>query len=329
LVRQILKFAPRRLVLFDVGENNLFAIGLEAARLLQASHAQGGEPPKVVTILGSVTNDRLVSRTLLEHEIDTIYHAAAFKHVPILESNVIAGFRNNVLGTEVLANAAERCSVQRFVLISTDKAVRPSSVMGASKRVAEMLLQARAAGAGTRTVFAIVRFGNVIDSSGSVVPLFRSQIAAGGPVTVTHPDMVRYFISIPEAAALVVQAGAMAVGGEVFALDMGDPIRIVDLARMMIQLSGRQVRDAEHPDGEIEIVFEGLRPGEKLVEELYLSGHVQPTRHPRIMRIDEPYLRPEEFAAQFEALRAAAQNEDPAALRMALPRLVEGYPYAA
>lgn len=329
LVRQVLRFAPARLVLFDIGENNLFAIDMEVRRLLQAAAAQSGQRPEVITVLGSVTNDQLVRRTLREHQIETIYHAAAFKHVPLVEHNVIAGYRNNVLGTEVLANAAESCGAQRFVLISTDKAVRPSSVMGASKRIAEMLLQARAGAASTRIAYAIVRFGNVIDSSGSVVPLFRSQIAAGGPVTVTHPDMVRYFISIPEAAALVVQAGAMASGGEVFALDMGEPIRILDLARLMIQLSGRQVRDAEHPEGEIEIVFGGLRPGEKLVEDLHLSGDVRPSRHPRIMHIDEQHLPPEEFGAHFETLRAAVHGEDAVALRSALPRLVEGYPHAS
>ena len=324
---RFLRYHPRRLVLLDVAENSLFAINLEVTRL-RTDLATDTSEAEIVTVLGSVTNDHLVRRIIRDHRIETIYHAAAFKHVPLLESNIVAAYRNNVLGSEVLANAAESCDVERFVLVSTDKAVRPSSVMGASKRVAEMLLQARAAIATTGTVFGIVRFGNVIDSSGSVVPLFRSQIASGGPVMVTHPDMVRYFISIPEAAALVVQAGAMAKGGEIFSLDMGEPIRILDLARMMIALSGRQVRDAEHPDGEIAIEFGGLRPGEKLVEELHLAGRPESTEHPRILRIDEPYLRPEEFAVHFEALRTATNNDDPVAIRVQLERLVDGYRYA-
>jgi FlaA1/EpsC-like NDP-sugar epimerase len=322
LVRQVLRFGPRRLVLLDIGEANLFSIGLEVERLthLTRRNSANGAGTETTSVLGSVGNDRLVRSVLRTHAIQTIYHAAAFKHVPILESNPIVGVANNVIGTEVLVNAAEACGVERFVLISTDKAVRPSSFMGASKRVAEMLLQARASAASSGTIFAAVRFGNVIDSSGSVVQLFRRQIEVGGPVTITHPDMVRYFISIPEAAALVVQAGAMAEGGEIFALDMGDPVRIVDLARMMIQLSGRQVRDAEH--GDIEITFSGLRPGEKLVEEVYLSGKTSGTAHPRILRIHDPHLPAAEFAARMEAMRVAIDREDVSALQQALSEMV-------
>jgi FlaA1/EpsC-like NDP-sugar epimerase len=322
LVRQVLKYRPRRLVLLDIGETNLFSVGLEVERLMRRANTAGGTPTEAFSVLGSVVDDRLVRSVLRTHAVETVYHAAAFKHVPILESNPIVGVANNVIGTEVLANAAEACGVERFVLISTDKAVRPSSFMGASKRVVEMLLQARASAAGNGTIFAIVRFGNVIDSSGSVVQLFRRQIKAGGPLTVTHPDMVRYFISIPEAAALVIQAGAMANSGEMFALDMGEPVRIVDLARMMIQLSGRQVRDAEHSDGEIEIVFSGLRPGEKLVEEMYLSGKTASTAHPRILRIDDPHPSPAELAAHMEAIRSAIERDDASTLHQALSQIV-------
>jgi UDP-N-acetylglucosamine 4,6-dehydratase len=324
LVRQILRYGPRRLVLLDMGEANLFSIGLEVERLARLTrHNSANEAgTEAASVLGSVGNDRLVRSVLRAHAVQTIYHAAAFKHVPILESNPIVGVANNVIGTEVLANAAEACGVERFVLISTDKAVRPSSFMGASKRVAEMLLQARASAASSGTIYAAVRFGNVIDSSGSVVQLFRRQIEAGGPVTITHPDMVRYFISIPEAAALVVQAGAMAKGGEIFALDMGDPVRIVDLAHMMIQLSGRHVRDGVHPDGDIEITFSGLRPGEKLIEEVYLSGKTSSTAHPRILRIHDPHLPTTEFAARMEAMRVAIDREDVSALRRALSKMV-------
>ena len=327
LVRQILRYEPRRLVMFDASEANLFVIGMHVdGELQRQKRTIPGRPvTEIVSILGSVNNADLVQATIRSHGVQAIYHAAAFKHVPILEQNAIEGMRNNVLGTEIVANAAESCGVERFVFVSTDKAVRPSSTMGASKRVAEMLLQARASVAGTPTVFAIVRFGNVLDSSGSVVPLFRRQIETGGPVTVTHPDMVRYFISIPEAAALVIQAGTMAKGGEVFFLDMGEPVHVVDLARLMIKLSGRQLRDAETPDGDIEIVFTGIRPGEKLVEEVHLSPHTKATEHPRIMRIDEPHLPPDEFAAHLEVLRTAMQKYDVAGLREGLARLVEGY----
>jgi FlaA1/EpsC-like NDP-sugar epimerase len=316
LVRQILKHEPRLLVMLDVAETNLFSVGLEVESLLQGSLCASGPAVKIVPVLGSVTNERLVRAALREHAVETVYHAAAFKHVPLLESHPVVAVRNNVIGTEVLANAAADCGVERFVLISTDKAVRPASVMGATKRVAEMLLQARPAS--ESTIYTIVRFGNVIDSSGSVAQLFRDQIKRGGPVTVTHVDMVRYFISIPEAAALVIQAGAMAHGSEIFALDMGDPVRIVDLARMMIQLSGRQMSDGELAHDGIEIVFTGLRPGEKLAEELHSSGKTTATAHPRIVRIDEPHLSPADFAMHMKELRAAMERDDASALRGAL-----------
>lgn len=327
LVRQVLRCAPRRLVMLDASETNIYTIEQEVHGLLRQAERQLADyaPVDVVAVLGSVSDDALVRKTLQGCEVQTIYHAAAFKHVPIVEHNPIVGLRNNTLGTEGLVQAAESEGVETFVLISTDKAVRPSSVLGASKRVAEMLLQARAASGGSKTVFSIVRFGNVLDSSGSVVQLFRRQIEAGGPITVTHPEAVRYFISIPEAAQLVIQAGAMARGGEVFALDMGQPVRIVDLARMMIQVSGRQFRDAEHPDGDIEIVYSGLRPGEKLVEELHLSSCTIGTDHPRIVRINEPYLPADELAPKMQRLRVAIEKGDPAAVRGVLSILVEDY----
>ena len=252
--------------------------------------------PEMVAVLGSVLDAALVRQTIDKYGTETIYHAAAYKHVPIVEHNAVAGLRNNTFGTAVLAEAAERGGVERFVLVSTDKAVRPTSIMGASKRLAEMVLQARAASGGGRTVFTMVRFGNVLDSSGSVVRRFRGQIEAGGPVTVTHRDVIRYFMSIPEAAALVIQAGAMATGGDVFVLDMGEPVKIDDLARSMIRLMGLEVRDAEHADGDIAIEYIGLRHGEKLHEELLLGENVAQTDHPRILKSQEPCLAAAELA---------------------------------
>ena len=264
-------------------------------------------------------------RTIAENGVETIYHAAAFKHVPIVERNPVAGLRNNTFGTIAVADAALACGVERLVLVSTDKAVRPTSIMGASKRLAEMALQARAAERKGRTVLAMVRFGNVLDSSGSVVRRFRRQIEAGGPLTVTHPDMIRYFMSIPEAACLVIQAGAMASGGEVFVLDMGEPVRIDDLARSMIRLTGLEVRDEAHADGDIAIAYTGLRDGEKLYEELLLGANIAPTEHPRIMRSREPFLARRELDGLLAALRAAMEDGSPTAIRAVLARAVEDY----
>lgn len=313
LVRQIVKYEPGHLILLEASESALYEIEAQLAVLLRTLPAS----PKVTSVLGSVLDPQLVERVLADHDVQAIYHAAAFKHLPIVERNVIAGAINNVFGTAVVAKAAQARGVSSFVLISTDKAVRPSSVMGASKRVAELLLQAMAqqhAG----TTFSIVRFGNVLDSSGSVVPLFRKQIEAGGPLTITDPDAVRFFISIPEAAELVIQASAMARGGEVFALDMGEPVRIVDLARMMIRLSGLQIRDTANPDGQIEISFTGLRPGEKLAEELYISGKVATTEHPRIQRIDEPGIPLPELTEQLARLNHLIEKEDAEGVRALL-----------
>lgn len=313
IVRQIVKREPRHIILLESSESALYEIEQQVGQLISA-YDKRATPPRVTSVLGSVLDAQTVGRILSEHAIDAIYHAAAFKHLPIVERNVTAGVVNNIFGTEVVALAAAQRGVPSFVLISTDKAVRPSSVMGASKRVAELLLQAMAR-ENTRTTFSIVRFGNVLDSSGSVVPLFRRQIEAGGPLTVTHPDAVRYFISIPEAAELVIQASAMAKGGEVYALDMGEPVKIIDLARMMIRLSGLQVRDADNPDGQIDITFTGLRPGEKLAEELYISGKVAETEHPRIQRIDEPSLSLADLQGRFAALKRLIEADDVAGVK--------------
>jgi FlaA1/EpsC-like NDP-sugar epimerase len=328
LVRQILRYGPRCLVLLDSGEAQLYQIEIEANDLLQGGRLAVAGPvavPEVVAVLGSVQNRALVVRTLERYRIETVYHAAAYKHVPLVESNVAIGLQNNTFGTSVLAEVAEACGVERFVLVSTDKAVRPTSVMGASKRVAEMILQARAADAKGRTVFTIVRFGNVLDSSGSVVRRFRQQIEAGGPVTVTHRDAIRYFMSIPEAAALVIQAGAMATGGDVFVLDMGEPVKIDALARSMVRLMGLEVRDAQCPDGDVAIAYVGLRQGEKLHEELLLGGDVSATEHPRISRSREPWLPTTVLARLLDELRAATLRDDADTIRAVLLQAVEGY----
>ena len=324
LVRQILKHAPRHLVLLDVSEPALYAIDREVeayARLHYPVEAQ----PSVKMALGSVLDDAFVKEVIRGNSVETIYHAAAYKHVPIVEENPIAGIVNNAFGAVVVAEAAKAAGVERMVFISTDKAVRPTNVMGASKRLAELVLQAAASEPGN-TVFTMVRFGNVLDSSGSVVPLFREQIKRGGPITVTHPDIERYFMSIPEAAELVLQAGAMAKGGEVFLLHMGDPVKIVDMARLMIHLSGLSVREASRPDGDIEIKFTGLRPGEKLYEELLIGGsNARTTEHPRIWTSDEPYLKQDELYKELTTLKALIARRDIEAIDQLLQRLVEGY----
>ena len=330
LVRQILRQGPLRLVLFDAGEGPLYEIEREAHELLHAKRplvvpASRAEP-EIVAVLGSIQNSALVRRTLVSNSVDTVYHAAAYKHVPIVEHNAVAGLHNNTFGTMVLAEAAKTSGVERFVLVSTDKAVRPTSIMGASKRLAEMVLQARAAnGNGKRTVFTMVRFGNVLDSSGSVVRKFRRQIASGGPVTVTHREATRYFMSIGEAAALVIQAGAMATGGDVFVLDMHEPVKIDDLAKSMIRLMGLEVRDEQHLDGDIAIDYFGLRDGEKLHEELLLGENITPTEHPRILKAHEPFIPTGELSRVMDALRAAMDANDLQAIHAALMRAVEGY----
>jgi FlaA1/EpsC-like NDP-sugar epimerase len=327
LVRQILRQGPRRLVLLDASEEHLYEIEAEVQELLRTRRTAtaAGTAADIVSVLGSILDAAMVRQTIAKHGVETIYHAAAYKHVPIVEHNAVAGLRNNIFGTAILAEAAEGGGVERFVLISTDKAVRPTSIMGASKRLAELVLQARAANGSGATVFTMVRFGNVLDSSGSVVRRFRGQIEAGGPVTVTHRDVIRYFMSIPEAAALVIQAGAMATGGEVFVLDMGEPVKIDDLARSMIRLMGLEVRDPEHVDGDVAIEYIGLRHGEKLHEELLLGENVRRTEHPRILKSEEPHLPATELAEQLDALRAGMEVDDVQAIHAVLTRTVEGY----
>ena len=324
LVRQILRQKPKRLVLLDNSEIALFNIDRQARDIIEGLY-RGRPAPVIVAVLGTVLDAALVTQTLTDNKIETVFHAAAYKHVPIVEANPITGLENNVFGTGVLAECAEACGVERVVLISTDKAVRPTNVMGASKRLSELILQARASEPLCRTVFTMVRFGNVLDSSGSVVGLFRGQIRAGGPVTVTHPEVTRYFMSIPEAAGLVIQAGAMATGGEVFVLEMGEPVKIDDLARLMIRLTGLEVKTDERPDGDIAIAYSGLRPGEKLYEELLIGANTQSTEHPRIMRSDEPHLPTAELKCELDVLHAAMGLRDVAAIQAVLMRTVEGY----
>jgi FlaA1/EpsC-like NDP-sugar epimerase len=322
LARKLFSQGPDRLVLFDVSEPALYNIDIELRDLAGATN--GPLAPEIIPVLGSVLDRALLTDTLRRYEINTIYHAAAYKHVPLVEHNAAVGIENNAFGTDALAAAAVQCNVERMVLISTDKAVRPTNVMGASKRLAELALQAKAMKDAT-TTFAIVRFGNVLDSSGSVVGRFRRQIKAGGPVTVTHPEVVRYFMSIPEAAELVIQAGSMAKGGEIFALEMGEPVKIDELARLMIRLSGLEVKDADNPDGDIEITYTGLRPGEKLYEELLIGTNSTGTEHPRILHLDEPALEQSELEREFDLLRAAMKLRDGETIQAVLLRTVEGY----
>ena len=324
LVRQILRQKPERLVLFEQSEAALYEIESEIRENLTVLESSVKQPD-IHAVLGSVLDERRVLEILRRHQVATIYHAAAYKHVPIVEDNPMMGLRNNAFGTKSMAAMAKTAGVERMVLISTDKAVRPTNIMGASKRLAELVLQAEASDPDSPTVFTMVRFGNVLDSSGSVVKKFRRQIEAGGPVTVTHPKIIRYFMSIPEAAELVLQAGAMGRGGEVFVLEMGEPVRIADLARSMVRLMGRDVRDEDHPDGDVEIEYVGLRPGEKLFEELQLGDDTTETQHPRIMRQDEPYITRDELDGELSELWAAMDAYDAQKVRRILCDLVEGY----
>ena len=260
-------------------------------------------------VLGCATDKRLLESLFLHHNVELVFHAAAYKHVPLVQTNPLAGLANNVFSTRNVASAAVSAGVRQVVLISTDKAVRPTNVMGASKRLAELVIQAFAA-TGSRTCFSMVRFGNVLGSSGSVVPLFRRQIAVGGPITLTHPEIVRYFMTIPEAALLVLQASVLAQGGDLFLLDMGEPVCIKHLAQQMVRLSGLSLRDSQNPGGEIEIVCTGLRPGEKLYEELLIDAESQSTVHPLIYRAEERALSPEQLWPQLDALEAAISSHD-------------------
>jgi FlaA1/EpsC-like NDP-sugar epimerase len=324
LCRQILRNGPACLLLLEQNEFGLYAIHAElekAALLLERADI------RIIPFLASVRDGRRLQQIMETWKPSTVYHAAAYKHVPLVEYNPAEGIKNNVLGTLTTARAAQNAGVASFVLISTDKAVRPTNIMGASKRLAELVLQALNADQkpGAPTTFSMVRFGNVLGSSGSVVPLFRQQIRDGGPITLTHPDITRYFMTIPEASQLVIQAGAMAQGGDVFLLDMGEPVRIADLAMRMVELSGLTLRDDENPDGDIEMEITGLRPGEKLYEELLIGDNPQPTPHPRIMRAHEDFLPWPELSKRLNALEAALDENDVPLTRSMLEKLVAGY----
>lgn len=318
LCRQILSVGPEKLLLIEQSEFALYEIHRE----LEAKLA--GRDIKLVPLLGSVQDDERLHEVMSTWKPDTVYHAAAYKHVPLVEHNPAEGIKNNVIGTQKAAKAAAENGVTDFVLISTDKAVRPTNIMGASKRLAEMVLQALAA-MSPNTKFTMVRFGNVLDSSGSVVPKFRQQIRDGGPITLTHPEITRYFMTIPEAAQLVIQAGAMAKGGDVFVLDMGSSVKIIDLAYRMIELSGLTVKNEENPSGEIEIEITGLRPGEKLYEELLIGDNPKLTSHPRIMKADEEFISWLDLEAKLKALEMALDINDVKVVRLMLQQLVSGY----
>jgi len=321
LCRQIIRLQPNVLILFESSEFALYAIEKELQHLL--SKTNPAKQIKLIPVLGSVVNKTRIEKVCKTFGVQTIYHAAAYKHVPMVERNPGEAVWNNVFGTLYAAQAAISAKVETFVLISTDKAVRPTNTMGATKRFAELILQALSLDAETR--FTMVRFGNVLGSSGSVVPLFKEQIARGGPVTVTDERITRYFMTIPEASQLVIQAGAMGLGGDVFVLDMGEPIRIVDLAKRMIHLSGLEIKDAEHPDGDIEIGFTGLRPGEKLYEELLIGDNVSKTDHTRIMRAQEHIIPWADLEKLLATLEQATKNDDFDGVRSVLVDAVSGF----
>jgi FlaA1/EpsC-like NDP-sugar epimerase len=315
LCRQILLLKPKKLILFDISESALYQIDQEIANL-------GIENIEVLPVLGSVGDSFRISNVFQFHEVQTVYHAAAYKHVPLVEYNPSQGVLNNSIGTMIAAQAAIASNVETFVLISTDKAVRPTNTMGVSKRVAELILQALAIKPNHNTCLTMVRFGNVLDSSGSVIPLFKKQIKEGGPITVTDVNVVRYFMTIPEAVELVIQAGAMSAGGDVFVLHMGEPIKIYDLAVKMINLSGLQVLDKENPDGDIEIKYTGLRPGEKLYEELLVGNNVNTTDNKLIMRAQEEMIDWEKLEPKLNELKEASINNDTLKIREILLILV-------
>jgi FlaA1/EpsC-like NDP-sugar epimerase len=357
LCRQILRTNPKKLLLVEVCEFALYKIHLELqsacsrewSRLLnmpgnsddkRGPHLRSKNPEmpviEIIPLLASVCDKSRMGYIMETWRPDTVYHAAAYKHVPMVEHNPVEGIRNNVWGTRVCAEAARESGVHNFVLISTDKAVRPTNVMGATKRLAEMVLQSMSEISSSNltqsgkaftgeTIFSMVRFGNVLGSSGSVVPMFREQVKSGGPITITHVDITRYFMTIPEAAQLVIQAGAMGKGGDVFVLDMGHPVKIVDLARKVVELSGLTVRDQGNPDGDIELMVTGLRPGEKLYEELLIGDNPEKTQHPRIMKAHEQRLRWGDLERQLDALRDAMICNDVISVRRILEETVSGY----
>ncbi|MCG6298485.1 polysaccharide biosynthesis protein [Vibrio vulnificus] len=324
LCRQIVRQKPKTLILFELSEYGLYEIDKELSGMVEAMQFD----VEIIPLLGSVQRINRLSATMRAFGVQTVYHAAAYKHVPLVEYNVVEGVRNNVFGTYYSAKAAIEAGVESFVLISTDKAVRPTNVMGTSKRMAELALQALAAKENDKlngTRFCMVRFGNVLGSSGSVIPLFKRQIEEGQAITVTHPDIIRYFMTIPEAAQLVIQAGAMGKGGDVFVLDMGEPVKIVDLAKNLIQLSGLEVKSSDNPNGDIEIKFTGLRPGEKLYEELLIGDNVEGTDHERIMTANEQFLPLEEFNQILDNLDRACHEFDHETIRQILLETPTGF----
>jgi FlaA1/EpsC-like NDP-sugar epimerase len=320
LCMQIMSLSPKRLVLLELSEAALYTID----QTLQDLARRQPIDVEIVALIGSAHHHSRMREVLEAYSVDTVYHAAAYKHVPLVEHNMIEGIHNNVFGTLHTAEAAAAAGVKSFVLVSTDKAVLPTNVMGATKRFAELVLQGLNQ-RGSTTTFSMVRFGNVLASSGSVVPLFREQIRSGGPVTVTHPEIFRYFMTIPEAASLVIQAGSMGTGGDVFVLDMGKPVRIRDLAEKMIHLMGLTVRDADSPDGDIEIRYTGLRPAEKLYEELLIGNNVAGTEHPGIMRAEEDFLPWHELKPLLDQLWTTCQRLDCIKAREILLHAVTGY----
>ena len=318
ICRSVLKLSPKCLVLFEMSEFALYSIEQELKKIPFRKDV------KIISILGSVLDKEKLKILITKFNIDTIYHAAAYKHVPIVEHNIREGVINNTFGTLTCAEAAAETGVKHFVLISTDKAVRPTNFMGASKRLAEMVLQAMQ-DVHPNTRFTMVRFGNVLGSSGSVIPLFRKQIKEGGPVTVTHPEITRYFMTIPEAASLVIQAGAMGEGGDVFVLDMGNPVKIYDLAQKVIRFSGFTIKDNENNDGDIAIEFTGLRPGEKLYEELLIGDNGISTEHPRIMRAEEDYIPISLLSSKLNLLKKSLDQYDIHKARVSMEDLVEDF----
>jgi len=342
LCRQIIKFSPKSLILIDSSEHSLYLIYEELKRALieleegrlagpgddQTSLSSLGLPVKLIPCLASVRDRDLLLNIFKSHQPATVFHTAAYKHVPLVEQNSVEGIRNNVFGTLTCAQVSVECGVANFILVSTDKAVRPTNVMGASKRIAELVLQAMADLASRSdhsTKYSMVRFGNVLGSSGSVAPLFSAQIAAGGPITLTHPAVTRYFMTIPEAAQLVIQASTMAEGGDVFVLDMGQPVRVYDLAVKMIYLSGLLVRDEANPNGDIEIKVTGLRSGEKLYEELLIGDNPQSTAHPKILKAHEEFLPWSDLQQDLGQLNSALDTSDTQIIRDMLKKLVPDY----
>jgi len=319
IARQVALIQPNKIILLDSNEYSLYSISQEIE--------QNFSEIDKYSILGNVTNSKKIDDICNFFNVNTIYHAAAYKHVPLVEENPFEAIQNNIIGTKVCAETAIKNGVETFVLISTDKAVRPTNIMGASKRFAELILQSLSIDNDKQvnTNMTMVRFGNVIGSSGSAIPLFQQQIKDGGPITVTHPEVLRYFMSIPEAAELVIQAGAMGTGGDLFVLDMGEPVKVLDIAKRLIGLSGLELKDADNPEGEIEIIFTGLRPGEKLYEELLIGDNVNKTEHKKILRAKEDYLQSEELNHYLEQIKDVEKDNDVEGLRNILERAIPGF----